>query len=198
MYQWQGDSVFYICEDFTPDVVKSFAEKISFYQPPEPLKVVICSDGGCIYSAMSICDLIEQCPYDIWTVGIGKVFSAGGLVLASGRKRLLFPSAWVMLHEVQVEGSDGPASSIIEDANHTKKLMKMKLERLAQYTGKTFKKLEQDLKTHGSLYFSAQEALAYNLVDGILDEYPFYTDSAALSKARKSKSVSVRNATRKV
>jgi ATP-dependent Clp protease protease subunit len=90
----------------------------------------------------------------------------GALLLAAGTKgkRFILPHGKVMLHQPS-GGATGQSSDI---QIHAKEILKTKKELngiLAEATGKSPEQIQKD--TERDMYMSAQEAVAYGVVDEI-------------------------------
>ena len=57
----------------------------------KPIKIFINSDGGSVDTVLHIIDMIHLSKTPIYTIGMGRVYSAGGLLLMAGHKRYVFP-----------------------------------------------------------------------------------------------------------
>lgn len=65
----------------------------------KPIRIYINSDGGSVSAVFAIIDLIKLSKVPIITIGLGKCYSSGGLLLMAGHKRLLLPSCTVLVHD---------------------------------------------------------------------------------------------------
>lgn len=80
----------------------------------KPIKIFISSVGGDADSTMCLADIIAISKTPVYTIGLARCFSAGGLILMSGHKRLVFPNTKFLLHDgyVGTEGSIGKFSDM--------------------------------------------------------------------------------------
>jgi len=87
-------------------------------QKPAPIHLVLSTYGGSLDEMFSLYDTIKFLPCPVHTVALGKVMSAGVLLLASGikGKRLIGASSRIMVHPV----SGGAIGNIFEIENETK------------------------------------------------------------------------------
>lgn len=74
----------------------------------QPIKILINSDGGSVDAVMHVIDMILLSKTPVITIGMGKVYSAGGLLLMAGHKRLIFSHTSCLIHD----GSSGAIGSI--------------------------------------------------------------------------------------
>jgi ATP-dependent Clp protease protease subunit len=133
--------------------------------------VYINSPGGVISSGMAIYDTIQYIAPDVATICMGQAASMAALLLAAGTtgKRSALPHARVMIHQPS-GGSQGQASNI---EIYTKEILLLRdqmNEVLAHHTKQPVKKIAKD--TDRDFFMSAEEALAYGLIDNIFRHRP--------------------------
>ena len=125
------------------------------------------SPGGSITAGLGIYDTMNYIKPDVSTICMGQAASMGAFLLGAGAKgkRKILPSARVMIH--QPSGGAGGQSSDIQI--HAKEILKIreKLEReMAKHTGKKYEQITKDCERDN--FMSAEEALAYGIVDEIV------------------------------
>ncbi len=86
------------------------------------IKIFLHTDGGDVPSMNSLISAIILSKTPIITIGLGKVYSAGAMILisADSDKRLLLPNSRVMIHK----GSSGIISDVNKIINYSKFLEK--------------------------------------------------------------------------
>lgn len=122
--------------------------------------------GGDVYEMNAVYDTMQLCRSPIHTVGVGKVMSAGVLILACGDHRSLTENTIVMMHQVSTSGAQGTVADLTNEVKYTKIQQGAMYKLYAKYTGQSIKQLETDLRT--DKYLTAPEALEYGIVDDIL------------------------------
>lgn len=133
---------------------------ISFY---------INSPGGSVSAGLGIYDTMQMVHADVSTFCVGMAASMGAFLLAGGAKgkRFVLPNAEVMIHQ-PLGGTQGQATDIKIQADHILKT-KARLNRiLSENTGKPLEDIERD--TERDNWMSAEEAVAYGLVDKIVSK----------------------------
>ena len=105
----------------------------------------------------------------ISTYGIGKVMSAGVLLLASGTKgkRYVGKHCRVMIHSV-IGGHVGPMHQLESEFEEVKKIQDTYIRSLAEETEMTEKYLRNLLKKKTNVYLTAQEAVDLGIADEII------------------------------
>lgn len=129
------------------------------------------SPGGVVTAGLAIYDAMKFVRCDVQTVCVGQCASMGAVLLAAGApgKRQILPNGRVMIH--QPNGGAGGTSRDIEI--QAKEILKMRTQLnqiLANATGKPFADVERD--TDRDRYMTAEDALAYGLVDRIVTREP--------------------------
>ena len=104
---------------------------------------------------------------DISTICVGMAASMASVLLAAGTpgKRLALPNSMVMIHQPS-SGAQGQQTDIQIVADETKYIREHLNELLAQYTGQSVEKINED--TERDNYLRAKEALEYGLVDKVI------------------------------
>jgi len=133
------------------------------------IKMYINSPGGQVTDLMAIIDSMDNIETDIETHCLGMAASCAAVLLSNGAKgkRFIGKNANVLLHQVSTV-----AFGQIEDAeiriNFAKRLNEQILDILSKNTGKDKKTIRADMDR--DLWLNAEEALAYGIVDKILDD----------------------------
>ncbi len=136
--------------------------------PEKDINIYINSPGGVISSGMAIYDTMNYIKPDVCTICVGMAASMAAFLLSAGKKgkRYILPNAEVMIHQ-PLGGTQGQAEDIRIHAEHILKIREKMNRILAENTGKPYEQVAKD--TDRDNYLDAQEALAYGLVDKIVD-----------------------------
>ena len=136
-----------------------------------PFRMYISTHGGIVSDMFSILDVMDMIKEDcvIETVGLGKVMSAGVLMLANGTKgrRKIGKNCRVMLHSV-ISGHHGSFPNVENQMRETKALQDMYFDYLCSCTKLTRKKIKKLLLNNVDVYLSAEEAIEYGIADEFL------------------------------
>ena len=137
--------------------------------PGKDICLYINSPGGSVTAGMAIYDTMNYIKCDVSTICIGMAASMGAFLLSGGAKgkRYALPNAEIMIHQ-PLGGAQGQATEIKIAAEHILKTRKKLNEILAKNTGKPLEDIERD--TERDNYMSAQEAMEYGLIDGVIKE----------------------------
>lgn len=137
--------------------------------PDKDINLYINSPGGVITSGMAIYDTMQYIKPDVCTICVGMAASMGAFLLAAGAKgkRYALPNAEIMIHQ-PLGGAQGQASDIKIQADHIIRT-RDKLNRiLSERTGQPLETISKD--TDRDNYMSAEEAVAYGLIDKVVEK----------------------------
>jgi ATP-dependent Clp endopeptidase proteolytic subunit ClpP len=127
--------------------------------------------GGSADDMFALYDMMKviQQTTDISTIGMGKVMSAGVLILAGGTqgKRKIGRNCRVMLHSV-VAGNQGSLHNLMNEMEAIQDLQEMYIDRLVEETKMTKKQLKKMLEQKVNIYLSAEQAVEYGIADEII------------------------------
>ena len=135
--------------------------------PDKDIQFYINSPGGSVTDGMAIYDTMQYIKCDVSTICLGMAASMGAFLLAGGTKgkRFALPNSTIMIHQPS-GGAQGQATEIQIVADHIAKTKRTLNEILAANTGQPLEVVEKD--TDRDNYMSAEEALAYGLIDGVV------------------------------
>ncbi len=140
-------------------------------QNNKPIYLVVSSYGGSVDEMFCLYDTIKFLPCPVHTVALGKVMSAGVLLLASGikGKRMMGRSARLMIHPVS-GGSYGTVFEVINATNEHQRIQNLLVENLIKETKLSKKQLNDIMKSGTDCYMTADEALKFGIIDKIIGD----------------------------
>jgi ATP-dependent Clp protease protease subunit len=135
--------------------------------PSKDIKLYINSPGGAVTAGFAIYDTIRYVKCDVSTICIGQAASMAALLLAAGTrgKRSALPNSRILIHQV-FGGAQGQAIDVKIQTDELLRVRDQINRVLAEHTGQTVKKIGKD--TERDYYMTAEEALAYGLIDRII------------------------------
>ena len=135
--------------------------------PDKDINLYINSPGGSISAGLAIYDTMNLMRCDVSTICVGMAASMGAVLLAGGAKgkRFVLPNSEIMIHQPS-GGARGMASDIQIQAERILYMKKKLNQILADKTGQPVSRIEAD--SDRDKWMSAEEALAYGLVDKII------------------------------
>jgi len=139
-----------------------------FEETIRPIEVIISTNGGNADDMFAIYDAMRMCreEVEIETLGIGKVMSAGVLLLAAGTKgkRRIGKHCRIMIHSV-IGGHIGPMHQLDNEMKEIKSIQELHIRALCEETNVTEKQLRALLKKKVNIYLTAEEAVKYGIAD---------------------------------
>jgi len=156
----------------------------------KPISIYINSPGGTVTDGLyTIYDTMQSIQAPIKTVCMGQACSAAAVILGAGTKgmRYAFENAEIMIHQLQIGGGEQykPASEVIKESARIKRLNDKILKTIADHSGQSFEKVKNDVTD--DFYMTAQEALEYGLIDGLIKKTKTVsTPKKVMGRRRKS------------
>lgn len=126
----------------------------------------ISSPGGSVSAGLAIYDTMQYIKPSVCTICYGMAASMASILLCSGAKgkRFILPSAEVMIHQ-PLGGFEGSVSDMKIRYDHIENLQKRLYNIYCGITGKSFDEIKEACDRDN--YMSAEEAIAFGLVDEI-------------------------------
>lgn len=164
------DRIIFLGEEVTDVSASLVVAQLLFLESEDPGKEIslyINSPGGSVSAGLAIYDTMNYIKCDISTICIGMAASMGAFLLAGGTKgkRMALPNAEVMIHQPS-GGARGQATEIQIVAEKILQTKKKLNEILSANTGQPIEVIERD--TERDNYMTAEEALAYGLIDKVI------------------------------
>ncbi len=170
-----SDRIIFLGEEVSNTTASLIVAQMLFLEAQDPgkdIQLYINSPGGSVTAGFAIYDTMQYVKCDVSTICIGLAASFGAFLLAGGvkGKRIALANAQIMIHQPAIHGNgvQGQATDIQIVSEHMQK-SKERLNRiLAQNTGKSAEQIRED--TERDNYMSANEALAYGLIDKVIEK----------------------------
>lgn len=165
------DRIIFIKGEITTELANSVVAQLLFLETLDPdadINFYINSVGGNARAMLAIVDAMNYVKPDISTLCYGEAYSAASFILAAGAKgkRYALPNSAIMIHELRT-GFEGKFKDIENYHSWTKKLHDKLNKYYSEFTGKTLKKILEDVKL--DYYMYADEALKYGLIDKVIE-----------------------------
>ena len=154
--------------DTTASLIVAQLLYLEAQDPDKDIQFYINSPGGVITSGLAIYDTMQYIKCDVATICIGMAASMGAFLLSAGTKgkRMALPNAEIMIHQPS-GGAQGQATDIQIQAKRIQSMKQKLNELLAANTGKALEQIAAD--TERDNFMTAQEALAYGIIDKVID-----------------------------
>ena len=169
------DRIIFLGEDVNPTSASLIIAQLLFLESEDPDKEIflyINSPGGSITDGMGIVDTMNYIKCPVSTICVGLAASFGAVLLANGEKgkRFATPNSEILIHQPLIGGGgiSGQTTEIKIHADHMIRTREKLNKLLSEKTGQSIETIERD--TERDHYMTAQEALEYGLIDGIMDK----------------------------
>ena len=166
------DRIIFLGEEVTDVSANLVVAQMLFLEAEDPGKDIhfyINSPGGSVSAGFAIYDTMQYIKCDVSTICIGMAASMGAFLLSGGTKgkRLALPNAEIMIHQPS-GGARGQETEIRIVAENILKTRNKLNEILAANTGKSVEEISRD--TERDNYMTATEAVAYGLIDSVVEK----------------------------
>ena len=168
------DRIIFLGEEVDQASANVIVAELLFLEAEDPDKEIylyINSPGGSITAGMAIFDTINYIKCPVSTICIGMAASMGAVLLASGTKgkRYATPNSEILIHQPLIMGGgiQGQTTEIKIHADHMVKTREKLNKILSERTGQPLEVINKD--TERDNYMTAEEALKYGLIDGIME-----------------------------
>lgn len=167
------DRIIFLGEEVNDVTASLVVAQILFLESEDPAKDInlyINSPGGSVVAGMAIYDTMQYVKCDVSTICMGMAASMAAFLLAGGTKgkRYALPNAEIMIHQPS-GGAQGQATEIRIAAEQILKTKEKLNKILAENTKQPIDVIERD--TERDNYMSAQEALAYGIIDKVIEHH---------------------------
>ncbi len=139
----------------------------------EEVSIYVNSPGGSVTAGLGIVDTMRYVPCPVATYIIGQAASMGSVIACSGTKgrRFALPNAENLMHQPLLSGVlEGQATDLEIEARHILRLRDQIYNLYSRQTGQPAAKVAEDCERN--MWLTADEMLAYGLVDQVLDKLP--------------------------
>ena len=169
------DRIIFLGEQVDATTASLVIAQLLFLESEDPEKEIflyINSPGGSISDGMGIVDTMNYIKCPVSTICVGMAASMGAVLLASGEKgkRYATPNAEILIHQPLIAGGglSGQTTEIKIHADHMVKTREKLNKLLSDRTGQSLETIQKD--TERDNYMTAEEALKYGLIDGIMEK----------------------------
>jgi len=136
--------------------------------------IVINTFGGSVYDMFALYDAmkyIQSLGTAVNTIGIGKIMSAGVLLLAAGSERKVGQNASIMYHWGKSEAA-GDIFEMEVEIQETKRIEHLCNKLLSENSKMSIADIENLISKRTDVYLSASDAIHYGIADMILEIPP--------------------------
>jgi ATP-dependent Clp protease protease subunit len=180
----------YLVGDIDKDSARSVIERLRELanDSEKPITVYLNTAGGNVTDGLAIhdaiCDIVSRdIPVNI--VVQGMAYSMGSVVLqaASAGCRLAFPHSWIMIHEPAKWAGWQSTTAAAQHLDRLRQMQNQIYQILAARSGRPLKQIIRDTK-RTDFYLDARRAMAYGLIDAVLEQPMLESVPAAAAMKR--------------
>ncbi len=131
----------------------------------KPIKIFINSDGGSVDTVLHIIDMIGLSKTPVYTIGMGRVYSAGGLLLMAGHKRYVFQHTSCLIHDGS-SGAIGSIGELLDNLEFTKELEKRMKQYILPSTSISEEKCDRNYRRDWFMF--SEEMIELGIADEIV------------------------------
>jgi ATP-dependent Clp endopeptidase proteolytic subunit ClpP len=168
--------VIFVSDDITIASGKAFIDELTLaYENHQPIiPIVINSDGGEVYAAFQMVDVMKACPPEcqLYTIVSGAAMSAASLIFSAGLHRIILADAVVMIHDVLCEQLEGSLATIKIEHEEMDRMNRLMFEKLSKNIGKPAEFFDTFKKANVDHYVTPSECLAIGLATRVVDSMP--------------------------
>ena len=171
------DRIIFLGEEVNATTASLVIAQLLFLESEDPDKEIslyLNTPGGSITDGMGIVDTMNYIKCPVSTICIGMAASMGSVLLACGEKgkRFATPNSEILIHQPLIGGQgggiSGQATEIKIHADHMIRTREKLNKLLSEKTGQPLEVINRD--TERDHYMTAEEALKYGLIDGIMEK----------------------------
>ena len=147
-------------------------EKLDTVEIIEPIELYVSTHGGSandMFAIYDVCKHIQDEGTEVATIGLGKVMSAGVLILACGSpgKRKIGKNCRVMIHGV-IAGQHGQLHDIENEIEEVRWIQERYIDALCENSNMKKKYIKKLLDRKVNVYLDAKEVVELGIADEIV------------------------------
>ncbi len=154
-------------DDYVANIIMAQLLFLESADPGKDIQIYFNTPGGSVHAGLGIYDTMQYINCDIATICTGMAASMGAVLLTAGTKgkRSALKHSRIMIHQ-PLGGAQGQASDIEITAREILKLKGELYSIIADHSGNTYEKIEQD--SDRDYWMTASEAKEYGMIDEVL------------------------------
>ena len=133
----------------------------------KPIKIFINSDGGDTNVTLYTANVIALSKTPVITIGMGRTYSSGGLLLMAGHTRLIFASTSILIHDGST-GAVGDTGKVLDNLEFTKESERRTCQFILDHTKITKELMDRNYRRDWFMF--SDEAIQYGVADRIITD----------------------------
>ena len=168
-----SNSIHFLVGEITSENINEAIKWITFEnltKKTKTLTLYINSEGGDLYQAFALIDVMNKSHHPIKTIGLGNIMSAAFLIFACGTtgQRYIAPNTGIMCHQFSSEMEHkyhDIKAQMVENENCNERMLNV----LMRATGKSKAFVQQRLLPPSDVYLTADDAISYGIADKLFE-----------------------------
>jgi ATP-dependent Clp protease protease subunit len=170
--QPSSDRIIFLSGDVNEHTISSIITQLislASSNSSAPIHLIVSTYGGSVDEMFSLYDTIKFLPCPVYTIALGKVMSAGVLLLASGTKgkRMIGKNARIMIHSIS-GAAHGNIFEVMNDSKEMQRQQDLMMSALLSESKMTQPQIEKIMKMGHDYYLTPEEAIKLGIVDKII------------------------------
>ena len=173
--KFQDAGVYFLIGEIDEENINECVKWIAYEninpQPDRMLTLYVNSQGGDLYEAFGLIDMMRNSQIPIRTIGYGSVMSAGFLIVTAGApgERYVTKNCGIMCHQMSILEEAGKYHDIKATRKETDRLNKAMYDLLKETTGLDGRIIKTRLLPAHDVYMTAEEMIEFGAADQLLE-----------------------------
>ena len=149
------------------------------------IHLYINSPGGSMTASLAMYDAMQYVRPQVETTCLGMAASGASLLLCAGApgRRLALPNSLVVIHQPWAQGMQGQATDLDVHAREILRQRALLIELYGKHTRRDLEQIGRDIER--DYHMTAAQALAYGMIDQIIERRPARPEPAYSSASTK-------------
>jgi len=155
-------------EEIGPDALARLLQSLVILERKGqgPVTLYVNTEGGCLWNALGMCDIIEASQLEVIAVGVGRIWSSGSIIMQAADHRVMSPNSTMLLHggELALSGHPLNGKAWVEAERRATETV---ADMYAKRSSKNANYYRRLMNRAQDAILTSQEALDLGLVDEI-------------------------------
>jgi ATP-dependent Clp protease, protease subunit len=182
------DRIIFVGGVIDDDIANLVTAQLLFLESDDVEKDVhlyINSPGGSMTASLAMYDAMQYIRPQVETTCLGMAASGASLLLCAGApgRRLALPNSLIVIHQPWAQGMQGQATDLDVHAREILRQRALLIDLYHKHTDRDADQIGKDIER--DYHMTAQQALAYGMIDEIIERRPARAEAAYSSASTK-------------
>jgi ATP-dependent Clp protease, protease subunit len=182
------DRIIFVGGVIDDDMANLVTAQLLFLESDDAAQVVhlyINSPGGSMTASLAMYDAMQYIRPQVETTCLGMAASGASLLLCAGAQghRLALPNSLIVIHQPWAQGMQGQATDLDVHAREILRQRALLVDLYHKHTGRDADQIGKDIER--DYHLTAAQALAYGMIDDIIERRPARTEATYSSASTK-------------